>query len=100
MHEHEDSPDREAVRRFRVALATGEEELLPSDLVDRLLAGDTPLRVWREHRGLTVKALAEEAGVAQSYLSQIETGKRTGTVETLSKLAAVLRTTIDDLVAA
>jgi DNA-binding XRE family transcriptional regulator len=96
----EDAADREAVRRFRAALATGEEELLPSVLVDRLLAGESPLRVWREYRGMSVKALAGQADVAQSYLSQIETGKRTGTVDTLSRLAAVLRTTIDDLVGA
>lgn len=94
----EDAADGEAVRRFRAALAAGEEELLPADLVDRLLSGENPLRVWREFRGLTVKALAEEAGVASSYLSQIETGKRAGTVETLGRLAAILRTTIDDLV--
>lgn len=94
----EDAADGEAVRRFRAALGAGEEELLPADLVDRLLSGENPLRVWREYRGLTIKALAEEAGVASSYLSQIETGKRAGTVETLGRLAAILRTTIDDLV--
>ena len=98
MNTLEDAADGDAVRRFRAALAAGEEELLPADLVDRLLSGDSPLRVWREYRGLTIKALAGETGVAPSYLSQIETGKRAGTVETLSRLAAVLRTTIDDLV--
>lgn len=94
----EDAADAEVVRRFRAALAAGEEELLPAEFVDQLLSGENPLRVWREYRGLTVKALAEAAGVASSYLSQIETGKRAGTVETLGRLAAILRTTIDDLV--
>jgi DNA-binding XRE family transcriptional regulator len=98
MHMSEDAADGDAVRRFQAALAAGEEELLPADLVDRLLSGENPLRVWREYRGLTIKALAAETGVAPSYLSQIETGKRAGTVETLARLADVLRTTIDDLV--
>ena len=98
MNTSEDAADGEAVRRFRSALAAGEEELLPADLVDRLLSDENPLRVWREYRGLTIKALAEATGVAPSYLSQIETGKRAGTLETLSRLAAVLGTTIDDLV--
>jgi len=98
MHTSEDAADGDAVRRFRTALAAGEEELLPADLVDRLLSGENPLRVWREYRGLTIKALATETGVAPSYLSQIETGKRAGTVETLARLADALRTTIDDLV--
>lgn len=56
------------------------------------------IRVWREHRGMTAKVLAEEAGIAQPFLSQIETGKREGTVDTLRSLADALGVTIDDLV--
>jgi hypothetical protein len=44
----EEAADREAVRRFRAGLDAGEEERLPSGLVDRLLAGDEPPRVRRE----------------------------------------------------
>jgi DNA-binding XRE family transcriptional regulator len=94
----EDAGDREALKSFGTALAAGDEELLPAALVDRILDGVSPLRVWREHRGLTTHALAEQAGITQAYVSQIETGKRTGSVDTLAKLAAVLRVTIDDLV--
>jgi transcriptional regulator with XRE-family HTH domain len=42
-------------------------------------------------------ALAEAAGIAQAYLSQIETGKREGTVDTYRKLAEALRISMDDL---
>lgn len=94
----EDASDREAVRRFRAAVASGEEEMLPAEMVDRILAGESPVRVWREHRGLTAQALAEAAGLAQSYVSQIETGKRDGTVDTLVKLAGALGVLVDDLV--
>lgn len=94
----EDASDREAVRRFRAAVANGEEEMLPAEMVDRILAGASPVRVWREHRGLTAQALAEAAGLAQSYVSQIETGKRDGTVDTLVKLAGALGVLVDDLV--
>lgn len=78
--------------------ADGEEELLPSAMVERILNGENRIRVWREHRGLTAKALAETAGIAQPFLSQIETGKREGTVDTLRKIAQALSVTIDDLV--
>ena len=94
----EDNVDREALLRFRMALAHGEEELVPSDIVDRLLAGENRIRVWREHRGLSIKALAEQAGIAQPFLSQIETGRREGTVATLRKIAEALNVTLDDLV--
>lgn len=94
----EDNADRAAVAEFRRKLATGEEELIPAAVVDRLLSGESRVRVWREHRGMKAGALAEKAGIAQAYLSQIETGKREGTVETYRKIAEALGVTLDDLV--
>ena len=93
----EDGADRAAVADFRLLFAAGEEELVPSAVVDRLLGGESRVRVWREHRGMKAGALAEAAGIAQAYLSQIETGKREGTVDTYRKLAEALRISLDDL---
>ena len=94
----EDAADSAAIARFEQRLAAGDEELVPSAMVDRILAGENLVRVWREHRGLTVSALAEMAGIAQPYLSQIETGKREGTLQTMKKIAGALRVKLDDLV--
>jgi DNA-binding XRE family transcriptional regulator len=93
----EDGADREAVAEFRRLFAAGEEELVPAAVVDRLLSGENRVRVWREHRGLKAAALAEKASIAQAYLSQIETGKREGTVETYRKIAEALGVSLDDL---
>jgi DNA-binding XRE family transcriptional regulator len=89
--------DVAAYDEFQRKLAAGEDELIPAEIVDRILAGENRVRVWREHRGMSVKSLAEAAGVTPAYLSQVETGKRDGTIETYRKLAAVLRLTLDDL---
>ncbi|MCS0504310.1 helix-turn-helix domain-containing protein [Ancylobacter mangrovi] len=94
----EDAADIAAVRRFKERLASGEEELVPAAIVDRLVAGENAIRVWREHRGLSASSLAEKAGIAQAFLSQIETGKRDGTVTTLKKIADALSVTVDDLI--
>ena len=94
----DDASDRAAVKDFQRRLANGGEELIPAALVDRILAGESRIRVWREHRGLTLKALAEKIGVGQPFLSQIETGKREGTLDTLRKIAGALSLTLDDLV--
>ena len=94
----EDATDRAALARFRGRLQAGEEELVPASVVDRILAGESRIKVWREHRGLTGSALARKAGVSQSFLSQIETGQREGTIDTLRKIATVLKVTLDDLV--
>lgn len=93
----EDAADHAAVAEFRAREAAGETEMIPAEIVNRLLAGENPVRVWRSHRGLTVTELAEKAGVAQPYLSQIETGKRDGTLETMRRIAAALGVTLDDL---
>lgn len=94
----EDATDIATVRRFKERLVSGEEELVPATIVDRLVAGENAIRVWREHRGLSASSLAEKAGIAQAFLSQIETGKRDGTVTTLKKIADALSVTVDDLI--
>lgn len=93
-----DATDRAAVRRFGAALASGEEELIPAEIVNRILDGENPIRVWRRHRGMTLKELATRAGVGAAYLSQVETGKRDGTVGTLLRIANELGIALDDLV--
>ena len=94
----DDAEDVKAIRIFEDRMKRGEEELLPAAMVDAILNGENRIRVWREHRGLTALALAKAAGIAAAYLSQIETGKRDGTVETYRKLAEALRVSLDDLI--
>ena len=92
-----DAEDIAALRRSQAQLARGEEELIPADVVDRLLAGENPIRVWREHRGLTATALAERAGLGRPYVSQLEAGTREGTVGTILALARALDVEPGDL---
>ena len=75
-----------------------EGESFPAEVVDRLLAGQNPIRVYRDHRGMTQGALAATAGIHPVYLSQIETGKRTGSAKTLAAIAEVLGVTVDELI--
>ena len=72
-------------------------ESFPIELVDQLLAGESPISVYRNYRGMTQKALAAAADINAVYLSQIETGKRTGSAKTLAALAKALQVTVDDL---
>ena len=70
---------------------------LPVDVVERLVAGEHPVRIWRQHRGLSVRGLAEAAGIDPAYLSQIETGKKPGSLKALKALASALAVSLDDL---
>ena len=74
------------------------DESFPIEVVDQLLAGQNPISVYRNYRGLTQNALAAAAGINTVYLSQIETGKRTGSAKTLAALAKALQVTVDDLI--
>ncbi|MCW5696489.1 MAG: helix-turn-helix transcriptional regulator [Bauldia sp.] len=94
----DDAVDRDAVRRFREALAAGVEELIPSEVADRLIGWESPVRVLREYRGLSTTQLAAAAGLSQPYIVQIEGGARTGTTEYLAKIAAALGVAVDDLI--
>jgi len=87
----------DAAARAAYARTRGEESL-PIELADRLLAGESPVRVWREHRGMSLAALADQAGIGKGYLSQIENGERTGTIGTMKNLAKTLDIELDDLV--
>lgn len=91
----------ETVEDAAVAAAytrTRGEESLPIEFVDRLLSGGSAVRVWREHRRMSLAALADQAGIGLGYLSQIENGERAGTIETMKKLAGALDIELDDLV--
>ncbi len=79
-------------------IAAGNDERVPAEFVDRLIDGENPIRVWRDFRGLTGKELASLAGVSAAYISEIETGKKEGSLSVLKAIAKVLRIDLDDLV--
>lgn len=91
------------VRDFDLArktLLTGDEELIPAVVVDRLLDGDNPIRVWREYRGISAAELAKACGVTAAAISQIESGKRKSSVILLQKIARNLKVDLDTLAVA
>jgi DNA-binding XRE family transcriptional regulator len=93
----EDLSDLRAFDRAKANLDSGADELVPAESVHRLVEGESPLRVYRELRGLTQIGLAEVSGVNRVQIADIEAGRKSGSVSTLRKLAAALRVTIDDL---
>jgi DNA-binding XRE family transcriptional regulator len=90
----EDIQDFDSIKK---ALQNGAEEFIPSNVVFSLIDGVNPIKVWREYRGFTQQQLAETAGISDSFLSQIETGKRKASVRVLVALATTLHVDVDDL---
>ena len=73
-------------------------DAIPLAVLDRLLDGEHPLKVFRRYRGLSQKELAERTGLNATYLSQIETRKRGGSTRVYRLLAAALNVDIGDLI--
>ena len=93
----EDAADAEAARRAIDRRKRGEHSLTSAEM-DDLLAAKTPLAFYRKRAGLTQATLAERAGIAQGFLSEIEAGRKSGDVQTLRKIADLLKISLDDLV--
>lgn len=93
----EDRVDARVVAEFHEAYQAGREFLVPDEILRRELDGESPVKLWREHRKLTQQDLADKAGISKPYLSQIESGKRQGTVETLAAIARALEVPLDML---
>lgn len=77
---------------------TREEESFPLEIADRMIGGENPTKVFREYRGLTQKQLAKKTGTSAAYLSQIETGRRAGSIKLLRRLAGALDVEVEDLI--
>ena len=86
----------EDIQAFDAAKAS-KQKTFPSAIADRLVRGESPVRVFREYRGLTQTHLAKAAKIVRPYLSEIETGRKQGSVKVLKALAAALRVELDDL---
>lgn len=90
-------PDIAAYDAAKARLGGGRDELVPASILDAMLAGENPTRVWHQYRGLTITQLAEKAGLSAAYVSRIETGARQGRTETMRALATALNVDLDDL---
>jgi ribosome-binding protein aMBF1 (putative translation factor) len=90
LRDAEDAADAATMRAVEARVGAGEDEYVPIEVTRRLAAGEVPVRVWREHRGLSARALARRAGISAAYLSQIETGRKPGSFAAMAKLARAL----------
>ena len=64
--------------------------VLPAEVSEAILRGESRLRAIRKWRDETQLHLEFKTGIGQGYLSDLESGRRTGTPETIAKLAKAL----------
>ena len=82
--------DVKAYDAAKARLKNGEDELIPLEITERRLRGNTALKVWRAHRRLTQEKLAKKSKVSRALIAAIETKRKAGSVDTWKKLGAAL----------
>ena len=71
---------------------------VPHEVAVAIINGKRPIVAFRNHQGVTLQDLSERTGLAVSYLSEIERGRKPGSASALARIAGALDTTIDVLV--
>lgn len=93
----DEAEDAEDVAMYdaRKAELTGGGGVLPPEVSAAILRGDSRLKAIRNWRDDTQLHLAFKTGIGQGYLSDLESGRRAGTPETIAKLAEALNVPAD-----
>jgi len=88
-HEAEDADDVAIYDARKAELAAG-GVVLPPEVSAAILRGDSRLKAIRHWREQTQQHLTIKTGIGQGYLSDLESGRRTGGPATIAKLAHAL----------
>ncbi|SMN14177.1 Phage-related transcriptional regulator [Bathymodiolus heckerae thiotrophic gill symbiont] len=94
----EDFNDALLIEKVKQEIKLGNDELIPLDIMKRLLSNESNLKIWREYRSLTPKILSDKTGVSLSIISKIENNKQKIDVPKLTKFATALNVNLDDLI--
>jgi DNA-binding XRE family transcriptional regulator len=93
-HEAEDTEDVAIYDARKAELAAG-GVVLPPEVSAAVLRGENRLKAIRNWRGETQLHLNFKTGIGQGYLSDLENGRRSGTPETIAKLAQALNVPVE-----
>ena len=90
----EDADDVAIYDARKAELATG-AAVLPPEVSAAILRGESRLKAIRNWRDMTQLYLHQKTDLGQGYLSDLENGRRTGTAETIAKLAKALNVPVE-----
>ena len=94
----EDAEDIRDIEEHLSVIKQESEITVPGEVTFAILEGIHPVRAWREYKKIKIKDLAAQVGISPAYLSQIETGKRNPTIDTLKGIAGKLNIEVEMLI--
>jgi DNA-binding XRE family transcriptional regulator len=86
------------IHDFTALKNAGNNTNLPQAVLEDITLGkDSPIKVIRKHRKMTQGDLAEAAGISRPYLTEIETGRKDGSIRSLKSIAGALDVSLEIL---
>lgn len=84
------------IHDFTALKNAGSNSNLPPEVLEQLTVGkDSPIKIIRKYRGLTQGDLAAAAGISRPYLTEIETGRKDGSIRALKSIAGALDVSLE-----
>lgn len=86
------------LHEYRDLTNSGSDTELPDDVLDQISARqDHPIKIVRKYRQMTQADLAKSSGISRPYLTEIETGKKDGSLRAMKAIAGALGVRVGDL---
>lgn len=71
---------------------------LPETVIEQLaLEKDHPIKIIRKYRSMTQGDLADASGLSRPYLTEIETGRKDGSIRAIKAIAEALGVSMEKL---
>ena len=83
---------------YREMSSNDDEGNLPDEVLNQLSARqEHPIKIIRKFRQMTQNDLAEASGISRPYLTEIETGKKDGSIRAMKAIAGALDVSVGKL---
>ena len=80
---------------YRKLTDTNTDSQLSEGILDQISAGqEHPIKIIRKYRGMTQNDLAGASGISRPYLTEIETGKKDGSLRAMKAIAEALEVNV------
>ncbi len=84
------------IHDFTALKNAGSNNNLPDDVMQKITVGPaSAIKVIRKYKNMTQGDLAEAAGISRPYLTEIETGKKDGSIRALKSIAGALDVSLE-----
>ena len=84
------------IHDFTALKNAGVNNALPNEVLEKITLGqDSAIKIIRKYKNMTQGDLAKAADISRPYLTEIETGKKDGSIRALKAIAGALDVSLE-----